>query len=74
VLELLSHHLNDAVWTKASRSNGTGGNNCVEVAFLDTGVAVRDSKNRTGPALMFTQAEWTAFVDSAKDGEFDIVS
>jgi hypothetical protein len=74
VPELLSHHLNDAVWKKASRSNGTGGNNCVEVAFLDTGVAVRDSKNRTGPALMFTQAEWTAFVDSAKDGEFDIVS
>lgn len=71
---MLSHHLNDAVWKKASRSNGTGGNNCVEVAFLDTGVAVRDSKNRTGPALMFTQAEWTAFVDSAKDGEFDIVS
>ena len=71
---MLTHHLNDAVWKKASRSNGTGGNNCVEVAFLDTGVAVRDSKNRTGPALMFTQAEWTAFVDSAKDGEFDIVS
>ena len=71
---MLSHHLNDAVWRKASRSNGTGGNNCVEVAFLDTGVAVRDSKNRSGPALMFTQAEWTAFVDSAKDGEFDIVS
>ena len=69
-----THHLNDAAWRKASRSNGTGGNNCVEVAFLDTGVAVRDSKNRSGPALMFTQAEWTAFVDSAKDGEFDIVS
>jgi hypothetical protein len=71
---LLAHHLDGAVWRKASRSNGNGGNNCVEVAFLDTGVAVRDSKNRTGPALMFTQAEWTAFVDSAKDGEFDIVS
>jgi hypothetical protein len=73
-LTLLSHHLNSAVWRKASRSNGTGGNNCVEVAFLDTGVAVRDSKDQSGPALMFTQAEWTAFVDSTKDGEFDIVS
>jgi hypothetical protein len=71
---MLTHHLNDAVWKKASRSNGNGGNNCVEVAFLDTGVAVRDSKDRSGPALMFTSAEWTAFVDSAKDGEFDIVS
>ncbi len=67
-----AHHLNDAVWRKGSRSNGNGGNNCVEVAFLDTGVAVRDSKNRTGPALMFTPAEWIAFVDSTKDGEFDI--
>ena len=71
---MLTHHLNNAAWRKASRSNGTGGNNCVEVAFLDTGVAVRDSKDRSGPALMFTQTEWTAFVDSAKDGDFDIVS
>ncbi|WP_433385731.1 DUF397 domain-containing protein [Actinoplanes sp. CA-142083] len=71
---MLTHHLNGAVWKKGSRSNGSGGNNCVEVAFLDEAVAVRDSKDRTGPALLFTQAEWTAFVDSAKDGEFDIVS
>lgn len=61
-----------AAWKKGSRSNGNGGNNCVEVVLLDTGVAVRDSKNRTGPALVFTPAEWTAFVDSAKDGEFDL--
>jgi hypothetical protein len=71
---LLTHHLNGAVWKKGSRSNGSGGNNCVEVAFVDAGVAVRDSKNRQGPALMFTQAEWSAFVDSAKDGEFDLHS
>ena len=59
-------------WRKGSRSNGSGGNNCVEVAFLDAGVAVRDSKDRSGPALTFTQSEWSAFVDSTKDGEFDI--
>lgn len=70
--ELLAHQLKGAVWKKGSRSNGNGGNNCVEVAMLGEGIAVRDSKNQTGPALMFTQAEWTAFVDSAKDGEFDI--
>jgi hypothetical protein len=69
---MLAHHLNGAVWKKGSRSNGSGGNNCVEVAFLDDAVAVRDSKDRQGPALMFTQAEWTAFVDSTKDGEFDL--
>ncbi|MFC7532564.1 DUF397 domain-containing protein [Actinoplanes sp. GCM10030250] len=71
---MFAHQLDGAVWKKGSRSNGSGGSNCVEVAILDKGIAVRDSKNRTGPALMFTQAEWTAFVDSAKDGEFDIVS
>ena len=69
---MLTHQLDAAVWRKASRSNGNGGNNCVEVAFLDEGVAVRDSKNRSGPTLMFTMAEWTAFVGSAKDGEFDL--
>jgi hypothetical protein len=69
---MLAHHLNGAVWKKGSRSNGSGGNNCVEVAFLDDAVAVRDSKDRQGPALMFTEAEWTAFVGSAKDGEFDL--
>lgn len=59
-------------WRKATRSNGNGGNNCVEVAFLGNGVAVRDSKNPDGPMLLFTAAEWTAFVESAADGEFDI--
>jgi hypothetical protein len=68
---LLSLHLGSVVWKKSSRSNGNGGNNCVEVAFLDDGVAVRDSKHPSGPALMFTAAEWDAFVGAAKDGEFD---
>jgi len=59
-------------WRKGSRSNGNGGNNCVEVANMDDGgVAVRDSKNPSGPVLFFTPTEWTAFVDSAKNGEFD---
>ena len=69
-----AHQLNAAVWKKSSRSNGNGGNNCVEVAILDADVAVRDSKNRSGPALIFTAAQWTAFVNSAKDGEFDVMS
>ncbi|MEU4694226.1 DUF397 domain-containing protein [Actinoplanes sp. NPDC023714] len=69
---MFAHQLDGAVWKKGSRSNGSGGSNCVEVAILDKGIAVRDSKDQAGPALMFTKAEWTAFVDSAKDGEFDI--
>jgi hypothetical protein len=65
------HHLDAAVWKKASRSNGNGPTNCVEVAFLDTGVAMRDSKDRSGPALLFTLAEWKAFIGGIHDGEFE---
>ena len=46
--------------------------NCVEVAFISGAIAVRDSKNPTGPALVFTPGEWDAFVGGAKDGEFDL--
>jgi hypothetical protein len=57
---------------KSSKSNNTGGNNCVEVAELPDGTrVVRDSKNQAGPTLTFTPGEWTAFIDAAKDGEFD---
>jgi hypothetical protein len=43
----------------------------VEVAFVDGQVAVRDSKNPTGPTLVFTAAEWTAFVGGVAAGEFE---
>ena len=60
----------DADWAKSTRSGPTGGN-CVEVAFLrDDQVAVRNSRHPGGPALVFTSAEWDAFVGGAKDGEF----
>ncbi len=62
--------LSSAVWRKSSRS---GVNGCVEVAFVDGGVAVRDSKDRHGPVLMFTLHEWEAFVGNARDGEFDLL-
>ncbi len=62
--------LSDAQWFTSSRTSG--GKECVEVAFLDGGhVGVRDSKDRSGPALVFTPGEWRAFIGGAKDGEFD---
>jgi Domain of unknown function (DUF397) len=59
-----------ATWIKSSYSGPTGGN-CVEVAFLGDGtVAMRNSRQPDGPALIFTRAEWDAFVLGARDGEF----
>ncbi|MCG5216976.1 DUF397 domain-containing protein [Streptosporangium sp. KLBMP 9127] len=63
--------LSGAVWRKSSRSGDSGGQ-CVEVASNLPGlVAVRDSKNPQGPALVFGPGEWQAFVDGIKDGQFD---
>lgn len=57
-------------WQKASYSNAGG--NCVEVAKLPDGDrAVRDSKDPSGPALIFTPAEWAAFTADVRNGEFD---
>lgn len=61
--------LADAKWFKSSRSGGNA--NCVEIAFLpDNHVGVRDSKNPSGPALMFTSAEWSTFTAAATRGDF----
>jgi hypothetical protein len=62
--------LTAAAWVKSSRSGPTGGN-CVEVAALADGqVAMRNSRQPEGPVLVFTRAEWDAFLIGARDGEF----
>ena len=63
--------LSRAQWFKSTRS-GPNCDNCVEVAFVEQAIAVRDSKNPAGPALIFAAAEWDAFVGAAKGGEFDL--
>jgi len=45
--------------------------NCVEVAFIDALIAVRDSKHPHGPVLLFTGGEWEAFLHGVADREFD---
>jgi hypothetical protein len=53
-------------WRKSSYSNGAGAE-CVEVADGFSGaVPVRDSKNPSGPALVFPADAWTSFITATK--------
>jgi len=57
-------------WRKSVHSNSQG--NCVELAQLpDGGVAVRNSRFPSGPALIYTRDEIKALILGVKDGEFD---
>ncbi len=61
-----STRLQGARWIKSSRSGGNGGA-CVEVARNLPGiVAIRDSKDPEGPALVIGPAAWSAFTDNVK--------
>jgi len=61
-----------AVTWRKSRRSGPQGGNCVEIGYLPDGqVAIRNSRDAAGPALVFTPGEWTAFVGGARDGDFD---
>ncbi len=55
---------------KSSLSYANG--NCVEVTSLPGGeMGVRNSRDSTGPVLVFTPAEWRAFLGGVRNGEFD---
>ncbi|MET1073375.1 MAG: DUF397 domain-containing protein [Umezawaea sp.] len=51
----------EIAWRKSTYS-GEGASSCVEVAFPAEGVAVRDSKNVTGPELAFPVVQWQSFL------------
>ena len=55
-----------ARWRTSTRSSSNGGD-CVEVADNLPGVvAVRDSKDPTGPVLAFSPTAWHAFVTTLR--------
>ncbi|HUZ26803.1 MAG TPA: DUF397 domain-containing protein [Streptosporangiaceae bacterium] len=78
--------LTGAAWRKSSYSGANG--SCVEIAPLTgaaldvtvldaagaspAAVAVRDSKDRSGPALVFTTRQWRTFAAGIKNGELDL--
>jgi hypothetical protein len=68
----LAPQLAGVAWRKSTRSQTS---NCVEVAPLRTGpaaVALRDSKDRSGPVLLFNRAGWLGFIAGAKNGQFSL--
>lgn len=66
--------LSNAVWQRAAGSEELEGPH-LEIAFVQDGyVAMRSSENPVdSETLIFTPAEWEAFVLGAKDGEFDVI-
>jgi len=58
-------------WRKSSYSQGAGVE-CVEVARVQPGVAVRDSKDPSGPVLTFRRRELRVFFGAIKAGTLDL--
>ena len=59
-----------ARWRKSTASNPSG--SCVEIAELPDGkIAVRNSRDKSGPALIYPRAELAAFLRDVKNGELD---
>ncbi|MFE9568476.1 DUF397 domain-containing protein [Streptomyces sp. NPDC006692] len=57
-----------ATWRKSSYSGGSSGE-CLEFSDSCAGcIPVRDSKDPTGPAVVFGPTAWTSFVDGVKGG------
>lgn len=56
-------------WIKAQASSYQGA--CVELASASGNVAMRDSKDPNGPILVYSTTEFKAFLDGARNGEFD---
>jgi hypothetical protein len=68
--------LSRVTWRKSSYSNGSGGS-CVEIAMLTDAsggpdIAVRDSKDPQGPALIFSASGWHDFTAAIKSHDLDL--
>ncbi|MFG2332482.1 DUF397 domain-containing protein [Streptomyces sp. NPDC048604] len=59
--------LSNADWRSGSHGAGD-----VQIAFVEGFIAMRNGGRPEAPSLIFTPAEWRAFVLNARDGEFDL--
>ena len=44
---------------------------CVQAARAGDDMVLRDSKDPTGPVLVYAVGEWRAFLASVKNGDYD---
>ena len=66
---LTEHERLNLTWRKAMMSTNNGA--CVTIASAPGKIVLGDSKDPSGPVLVYTHAEFNAFLDGAKNGEFD---
>jgi Domain of unknown function (DUF397) len=70
--DAIASSLAAVTWHKSHHSNPSG--ECVEMAALPSAqIAIRNSRDPDGPALICTKAEVGAFIQGAKNGEFDLM-
>jgi hypothetical protein len=60
--------LGNLSWRVARNCNG---GNCIRVAPSADMIVIGDSKNPDGPLLSYSRAEWAAFVEGVRQGDFD---
>ncbi|WP_052849273.1 DUF397 domain-containing protein [Streptomyces avicenniae] len=66
--------LTNAAWAKSSLSNG--GDNCLEVAFIDGVVALRDSKDVGDPdaaVLILSEDDYRAYTGGIRNGQANLL-
>ncbi|WP_055522793.1 DUF397 domain-containing protein [Streptomyces graminilatus] len=69
----MASELEGAAWKKSSYSGGSEGQcfECADVMQTHSGIAVRDSKNPEGPALLLGPEAFTGFIAAVNRNEFD---
>ena len=70
---MVGHDLRRAQWRTSTHS--ANGSTCVQVARNLPGIiAVRDSKDPAGAALVFTPDEWRAFTTEIRRSDISLAS
>ena len=67
----LVYNSDTAEW-RISPLSGGNSDNCVQIAFIEGGVAVGDSQNPDGPVILYTNKEWAAFIGGVLDHGFGV--